>query len=357
MSALTIGLSLSPTWLRGDAWRRADSRVEEMYSLEFSLRAAELAEQAHLDFVFKPDALTLDPQGLAGGAGFSGLDPFVLMSALAARTERIGLIPTVSASYSSPFAVARQLASLDRISRGRAGWNVVTSLGGRENFGELTAPADPYANASDFVRVVEELRQSFPAEALRFDRDGGAFADPALVRRIGAVGRYSSAGPLTTPALSREPLPMLHAGGSPASELFAIAHADGVFTMSPDAGSAAALRDRLRSPRSPRVLPGLALCLAASRAEAEDLAAGSGSGDGRGARHWTIVGTPDDAVAEILDWHRAGAIDGLIALPMASWGSLELFLREVVPALAAQGAFRTDYTGTTLREHLEDGRG
>ncbi|GAB2958114.1 hypothetical protein GCM10027280_53530 [Micromonospora polyrhachis] len=364
MTLLHIGLSLSPTWLRAGSWRRPDSRVEELFTADFFVEAARSAEAAHLDFLFKPDALTLDPASVEHGLGFSALDPTMLMAALVAETTRIGLVPTLSSTFAHPFTTARQLQSLDRLSAGRAGWNVVTSLGGGENFADRDVPADPYVNAVDFVTVVEGLRQSFPARALHHDRTAGVFADPAALSQVPPHGRYASAGPLSVPALSDEPLPLLHAGGSPASVDFAARFADAVFAMTAETSDGVALRGRLHAgagaagrKRAPLVLPGVSLCLAPTRAQAEELANENQPGPTSPAhvRHWTIVGTPQDAVDEILRRADAGAIDGVIALPAASWGSLHLFTSEVVPALAAAGRFRTAYSGTTLRGHLAEG--
>lgn len=358
MTRLTIGLSLSATWLRAQAWRRRDSRAEELFRAEPYLEAARLAERAHLDFLFRPDALSLDPASVAAGPGFSSLDPIVLLTLLAHETERIGLVPTVSTTFAHPYTVARQLQSLDRVTAGRVGWNAVTSLGGGENFGEREHPDDPYADAEDFVAVVEGLRQTYPAEALLLDRAKGRFADPSLLSTVAPRGRHDSAGPLTVPAVSSRPWPLLHAGGSPASLGFAARHADAVFAMTKTAPEGVALRARLRDAapgRRVRVLPGLSLCLADSRAEAVALAEAGDGSPGR-VRHWSVVGTPADAVDGILERHRTGAADGLIALPAGSWRSVELFCAEVVPALAAAGVFRSEYTGSTLHEHLaEDG--
>ena len=128
--------------------------------------------------------------------------------------------------------------------------------------------------------------------------------------------------------------------------------------MTASPAEAAALRTALNAgdaDRKVRILPGLSLCLADTRARARALAEDTGDSPAH-VRHWSIVGTPQDAVDAILRWHGTGAIDGFIALPTGSWRSLELFCREVVPELAAAGAFRTHYSATTLRGHLQENR-
>lgn len=183
---LNIGIALSPIWLRGEAWRRDDSRVEEMFSLSPYVELARKAEAAALDFLFCPEAGYLRSDSVGGTPGFATLDSFTLVTALTSVTARIGLIPTVQTAYTHPFPVARALASLQQISGGRAGWNVVTALGGEKNYG-LDTPLgseERYARASEFVEVVNALWDSFPAEAFVADRASGVFTDPGKVKAI-----------------------------------------------------------------------------------------------------------------------------------------------------------------------------
>ncbi|WP_402463427.1 LLM class flavin-dependent oxidoreductase [Isoptericola aurantiacus] len=341
---LRLGLSLSPTWLRGAAWRREDSRVEDLYTARDLVRAAVDAEAAGVDFVFKPDAPSLDVAALAGDPGFSGPEPTVLLTAVAAVTSRIGLVTTVSTTFAHPYATARTLYSLDQLSGGRVGWNAVTALGGHEQYlrGEMPSSSERYARALELVDVVQRLGESFPPEAVIVDREQGRYADVGLIRRIDHDGdHFRVAGPLTTPARGR--LPLLQAGGSPAGRDLAARVADGVFAATPDADDGVALRRDLatravahgRDADAVAVLPGLSLFLAGTRPAARELF--ERSAGRRGAAHWTVVGTPDDAAEQIADRAAAGALDGVIALPGGSVDSLRLFLQEVVPALDAAG--------------------
>lgn len=337
-----IGLSLSPTWLRGDSWRRADSRVTGLLDGEALIEAAVMAERGGLDFVFKPDALSLTVEAVGAWPAQTGPDPIVLMSAIARETSRIGLIPTCSATFAPPYLVARELQTLDRLSHGRAGWNVVTSLGGAENFDAPERTSDErYRDARDMIDVVRSLHASYPAAAVFADPDG-VYADAALLRTVDPIGRFSVRGPLTVPAAVDEPMPLLHAGGSPASRQLAAERADAVFAMTPTVEAGRELRADLASRSEgapPRVLPGLALCLAGTRAEAERLHRAAMAGHGGGAAHWTVVGTPSDAADEIERRLDSGAADGVIALPMGSWHSIELLVAEVVPSLIDRGVF------------------
>lgn len=362
MRRLKIGLCISPFWARGAKWRLPDSRVEEIFSPGLQLEMASLAEAAHLDFLWKPDSLLLDPRALETGPALSSLEPVTLMGLLAASTRRIGLIPSVSSVYAQPYTLARQLQTLDLLSEGRVGWNVVSSLGGGDNYASQPRPVDPVANAHDFIEAVEGLRQSYPAESLKMDRASGQFADVARIRRVAKVGRYPAAGPLTTPARSEQRLPLLHAGAVQRISGFVARHASAVFVTQEDVEMGQAqvryLDDAAESlglRRRPLVLAGLALCLADSAAEAAALA-GKNDHDQlpHGARHWRVVGTVGDAVNAIVARARAGVVDGLLLLPTGSWRSLELFTTQVVPSLAALGLFRESYGATTLAGHLAE---
>src|SRR5699024_7361683 len=115
---LTIGLSLSPTWVRGQSWRRPDSRVEELFSAGPYVGTTQRPQAACLDLVFKPIALELNTESLAQGPVFSADEPIVLLTADAQATEHISVIPPVSSTYFHPYTRARQLQSHDHLSGG-----------------------------------------------------------------------------------------------------------------------------------------------------------------------------------------------------------------------------------------------
>lgn len=426
---LCIGLSLAVTWLTGDGWRRPGSGVERIHSADFYREIARRAERAGLDFLFRPDALFLDPQALERSPGFSSLDPTVLLAAIAHATSRIGLVTTASTSFNPPYVVARQLQSLSWISDGRAGWNVVTSLDGSRNFGEAAMAPSPrrYAKALEFTRTVLRLWQSYPHDALLIERASGRFADAGRIAAIEHDGDFFQVqGPLNTPAHPSGRLPLFQAGASPSGRDFAARIADAVFAASPDIAAGVELRHDLRRraagygrrPDAIRVLPGLSLYLGESADEARELYRLTHARHDRarrldylrnmlgldlaalapdqpvtpdllpdvaqpvpsrthadllrrliqrerpsveallarpevvGSAHWVVVGTAEDALQEILARVAAGAADGFIALPGGSIRSLDLFLDELVPRLVERGLFRSEYTGTTLREHL-----
>lgn len=279
---LHIGMSLAPTWLSGDAWRRADSNVEGMFDSAFYVDVAQRSEAAHLDFVFRPDSLFLDTRMLDSGPGFASLDPTMLMASLARETRKIGLLSTISTTFYPPYIAARQILSLHHLSKGRAGWNIVTALDGNANFGldEMPSADDRYARAAEFTDVVKSLWDSFPAEALRIDRESGRYAQSDMVRQIDHTGQYFTVkGPLNLPNYAKARVPLIQAGASPVGRHFASSIADAIFASTPDRDAAIDLRRDLReratkhgrSPDAIKVLPGLSLYLASSRAEARDL--------------------------------------------------------------------------------------
>lgn len=428
-SPLCIGLSLAATWLSASGWRRPDSRVEQLHGAPFYRDVARRAEQACLDFVFRPDALFLDVPALARGPGFSSLDPALLMAALAQDTRHIGLVTTAATSFNPPYVVARQLQSLDWISEGRAGWNIVTALDGSRNFGDAPMPpsAQRYRKALEFTEVVRALWRSYPQEAVLADRESGQYADVTRIAPIAHRGEYFSVlGPLNVPGRAHGRIPLFQAGASDWGRDFAARVADAVFAATPDIECGVALRrdlrqralDHGREPAAIRVLPGLSLYLAASRAQARDLHRAAHADQDRARQrlyvgralgldlerldpdqpitvrmlgqpgpdmrspthvqllrrlvereqpclrellarpeaaasaHWTVVGTVDDAVAEIQRRAEAGAADGFIALPGGAMQSLDLLLDGVMPRLAAMGLARRAYAGTTFASNL-----
>lgn len=357
---LLTGFTAAPTWMRGQAWRRADSRVEELLSGAPIVDAVVLAEQAGFDAVFRPDALTLPIDTIREDPAHLGLDPVVQAAPLAAATHRITLIPTVSATFSEPYPVARQLVSLEHLAPGRIGWNVVTSRTGDGQFSVARLPdsAARWRRAEELIDAVESLRAGFPAAALRVDRTGGTLVDPALVRPSDHVGEhFRVAGPLPLPGAVPEAgaaprrLPLLIAGGGPAQAL-AGRRAAAMFAAAVDPLAGRAQRSAIRDAAAaagradpPRLLPGLSLLLADTREQARELArtsAPAGAGRPPGGPHWTVIGTPEDAVASIAERARDGGLDGFIVFPIGWWRSVELVCGAVMPRLRELGLIASE---------------
>ena len=209
------------------SWREPWSRADEVVRLSLYADLTAKAEAAKLHTVFEADGLTTDPADPQ-----PGLEPVTLLSALSARTDRIGLIGSVSTSFTEPYNLARQIASLDHISGGRAGWNIVTSAWGEQNFGKPLPPHDErYAVAEEFTSLVERLWASWDPDAIVCDVDRNLFVDPAKVHSVDWVSdHFSVRGPLDVPATPQGRPILAQAGSSTAGKDFGARHADVVFT-------------------------------------------------------------------------------------------------------------------------------
>jgi FMN-dependent oxidoreductase (nitrilotriacetate monooxygenase family) len=279
---IVIGLALAGSWLSKSGWRRDDSAVEEMHLPDMYLELAKRAEAQSLHFLFRPDTQFLKQHMLATEPGFSSVEPISLLSYVAAHTRSIGLVATLSTSFFPPYIAARQLQSLQWMSRGRAGWNIVTALDGQQNFGIERMPSSEqrYAIAQEYVQVVKALWDSYPASAIKIDRETGEYADPSQVEPIDFQGQYfSSQGPINTPTYPQGRVALFQAGASEDGRTFAAQHADAIFAAAPDISSSLELRDDLRrraisfgrDPDSLKILPGLSLFLAETREQAQQL--------------------------------------------------------------------------------------
>lgn len=293
-SPLVIGMTLAPTWLNGNGWRRADSGIEGLMTLDYYTSLARRAEAAGMDFLFRPDTLFMPGQGNGPGGPAGGLDPTLLMAALIGATSRVGLLTTLSATFLPPWYVARQLMSLHWLSEGRIGWNIVTALDGHRNFGHDAMPdtATRYQKADEFHDLVQALWASFPAGAVRNDRATGRALNAELIRPVNHEGaHFSVAGPLSIPARPGPRIPVFQAGASELGRQFAARVADAVFAATPDIAAAIEQRSDLIARaralgrgRAPLFVPGLSLFLADSRAEAQDLYAETHRGADEGRR-------------------------------------------------------------------------
>jgi N-acetyl-S-(2-succino)cysteine monooxygenase len=260
------------------AWRRPTSRAEEASSLGLHADLAACAERGLFDALFIADGLYLDtprmerePMGL--------FEPITMLSAMAGRTSHIGLIGSISTTFSAPYNTARQLAALDLISGGRAGWNIVTSSGGAENFGDTPLPShgERYRRAEEFVDAVVALWNSWADDAILVDREAGIYADPERIHPIGFVGDYFSiAGPLNLPRSPQGQPVLAQAGSSEDGRRFAASRAELVFTAQQTLeDSVAFTRDMKaravaagRDPEKLKVLPGVCPFIGSTEAEA-----------------------------------------------------------------------------------------
>ncbi|WP_043635310.1 NtaA/DmoA family FMN-dependent monooxygenase [Nonomuraea candida] len=399
--------------------RTAERGRFDFFFLAEGLRLRELKGRIHdLDVVGRPESLTV-------------------LSALAAVTHRLGLAGTVNTTFNEPYELARRLATLDHLSGGRAGWNVVTTsdafTGANFRRGGYLDRADRYERAAEFVRLARELWDSWRPDAVLADRVGGRFLRQDAIGTVAHHGpHFSVEGRFTLPRGPQGRPVIIQAGDSGEGREFAAAHADVIFTghgsLEEGRRFYADVKGRLarygREPHQLKIMPGATYALGDTEEEAAENAAHirraqvgpqtaiafleqvwgrdlsaydpdgplpdvdpdlseTGVSQGRVAikdraavaakwralaeeKHLTIrelviemtgrqtfIGTPR-TVARLIDEHvRADAADGFILIPHLTPGGLDDFVARVVPLLQERGAFRADYTGTTLREHLD----
>ncbi|MGF7153449.1 LLM class flavin-dependent oxidoreductase [Novosphingobium gossypii] len=390
--AFLQGIGFFPT-----GWKHERARPEGVFSMDYYARVARLAEQGRFDAIVFGDQL--QSRGAGGRTperlAMPTLDPVTLLTAMAAVTQHIGLVATVSTTYNSPEMLAERFGTMERITGGRSGWNIVTTAhpDTAPNFGERELPPKDarYRNAVEVVARACELWA-------QMDREG-----PAL--------------PQGRPVL-------VQAGQSPDGRDFAARTAEAIFCPAASINAGIDFRNDLRArvagvgrnPDGVRIMPGLSCVLGSTEEEARaehtailDLAddalaieylseslccdltgfdplgqipvdailaatllppadvaraitPGAEKGTPLGAfaanfmrhprGHNVFIGTPEQMADMMIEWRDAGACDGFTLQPSLMPGGLEDFVERVVPILQARGRLRTDYPGATLRETL-----
>jgi FMN-dependent oxidoreductase (nitrilotriacetate monooxygenase family) len=223
-AGLVLGLLLGGPSRR---WQEIFKDSQPRPDLDFYTDQARKAEAAKIHTIFLADGVTANKK-----APDLGLEPVTLLSALATVTDRVGLIGSVSTSFTEPYNLARQIASLDHISRGRAGWNLVTSAWGGEQFGKVLPAHDArYAIATEYVGAVKALWDSWDADAVVADRERNLLVDPAKVHEINWKSEHFSVqGPLSIPRSPQGRPVIAQAGSSEPGKTLGAGHADLIFT-------------------------------------------------------------------------------------------------------------------------------
>lgn len=280
---MTLTTFVMPLGYHRNSWRRPGSRAEEVPGLDYLTDIAQMAEAAKLDALFFGDVVHATST-MRGDTMMNGFyEPMTTLAALAARTSRIGLIGTMSTSLNEPYNVARQLASLDHLSNGRAGWNIVTSADGFQNFGmeNTPPPEDRYRRAAEFVNVVQALWDSWSDDAVIADREAGHWLDTDRLRPIDFVGEhFAVAGPLNMPRPPQGHPVLVQAGSSGPGMALGTSVADAIYTAQPDydralefyASCKRMVSDAGRDPNLVRVLPGIVPVVAETQREADAIA-------------------------------------------------------------------------------------
>ncbi|TDF95429.1 LLM class flavin-dependent oxidoreductase [Paenibacillus piri] len=409
------------------AWRYPDTEAAGILDPSFYERFAQTAERGKFDMLFLADSLALLGRSPAHTVSVRP-EPITLLSYLAGVTSRIGLAATVSTTYHEPYNLAREFATLDHLSGGRAAWNVVTSSRNEEaaNFSQERHPehAVRYARAKEFIKAAAALWDSWEDDAIIADRASGQFAHPDKVHRIDHQGSFFKIrGPLNAPRPPQGRPVIIQAGASEAGRLLAAETAEVVFTAWQTIeeaqlfyGNVKSLLARFgRTPDQLKIMPGIFPVIGTSEAEAREkeqalqqlvlpevglsmlsgslnvdlsgypldgplpelpeleavnggksrfqLVADMARRDGltirqliyrvTGARgHRTIHGTPVQIADQLEAWFTQAACDGFNIMPPYLPGGLDEFVDQVIPELQNRGLFRTEYNGTTLREHL-----
>jgi FMN-dependent oxidoreductase (nitrilotriacetate monooxygenase family) len=418
---------MRPVSIHTGAWRYPGAIRDANFNFPAIKRFAQKLEQGKFDAFFMADhlgVLNMPIEALKRSHTVTSFEPFTLLTALAGVTERIGLVATASTTFDEPFHVARRFASLDHLSGGRAGWNIVTTANpeNAKNFGYEEHPdhAERYARAREFYDVVTGLWDSFADDAFIRDAESGIFFDPDRLHTLNHKGRhFSVSGPLNIARPVQGWPVIVQAGASEPGRQLAAETAEAVFGAEPtlEGGKRfyADIKGRMakigRDPDHLKILPAAFVVVGETVEDAKakrarlnnlvhydsgihslsailaydvsgfdpdgplpelpetnasktqrtqfveaahtknltirQLAARAGSYSGL-----AFVGTPLTIADEMERWLEERGSDGFnVMFPYLPEG-LDDFVDKVVPELQRRGIFRTEYEGTTLRDHL-----
>jgi FMN-dependent oxidoreductase (nitrilotriacetate monooxygenase family) len=284
---MKLGLFLYGTGHHIASWRDPGVVPDANRSLRHYIDITRTAERALFDFAFNADSNSSfgpdDPEIWRRTTNGMRLEPLTLLGALSAVTSHIGLISTATTTYLDPFHVARMFATLDQLSQGRIGWNVVTSSATSEAFNfshDKHAPhADRYRRAAEFIEVAQGLWDTWEDDAFVMDKAQGQFFDPAKLHMLHHKGEHFSVrGPLMIPRSPQGQPVIVQAGQSDAGRDLAARTAEVLFTVQQQLAPAQAFYSDLkarvakygRSPDSLRIMPGVLTVVGRTREEAQE---------------------------------------------------------------------------------------
>ncbi len=281
MSKMTLNLAAMGVGMHLAAWRYRDDTPYSYLDVDFYKNLGRQAEAAGFDAFFLADTLIASEENFER-PNYGALDPTIVLAAIASVTQNIGLIATATTSFVDPYTFARRFATLDQLSRGRIGWNIVTTFlpAVAANFGMDNLPqgAERYAMANEFIDVVNALWESWPTQAQVGDRAGGVFADADLIKPINHAGKYYKVkGPLTLPCRDTGRPALVQSGTSEEGRQLAVRVADAVFTAQNTLSDAKVfyadmkrrVREAGRDADSLKILPGLFTVIGKTEAEAK----------------------------------------------------------------------------------------
>ncbi|VVD97856.1 nitrilotriacetate monooxygenase [Pandoraea aquatica] len=285
---MRLGVSMRYLGYHMAAWRHPDVPADGAIDFHYFLESARKAEAAKFDMIFFADGVGVrasdtPPGSAARDAKNAELEPLTLLAAIGACTKHIGLVGTASTTYNEPFHIARKYASIDHISAGRAGWNVVTSWSQQEawnfNRDEHLGYEERYERADEFVDVVKKLWDSWEDDAFIRDKASGIFYDESKLHVPHHKGKHFKVrGPLNSARTPQGRPIIVQAGAADAGREIAAKNADVVYSVSFDIQSAKAYYDDLkgrlakygRTPDQLLIMPGLTPYVGRTRQEAQD---------------------------------------------------------------------------------------
>jgi N-acetyl-S-(2-succino)cysteine monooxygenase len=283
---IKLGMFLRPAGHHIAGWRHRDAWADGGLNFDTYVTMARTAERGLFDLMFSADALTgerYDRDSLSRTSYVAWIEPMSLLTALAPLTRNIGLVCTATTTYDEPYHIARRFASLDLISGGRSGWNVVTSANAAEseNFGreEHMPKRDRYRRAREFVEVVRGLWDSWDDDAFVFDKQQGRFYDPDRRHVLNHHGEFFNVrGPLTVSRSPQGQPVVVQAGASEDGRQLAAETAEVVFCAHQTLDAArqfyADVKGRMercgRDPDHLKIMPGLSVVAGRTRQEAQD---------------------------------------------------------------------------------------
>lgn len=281
---LHLGLFIYPAGHHIAGWRHPSVAAGTVCGFDYYRQQAQLAERGKFDLFFVGDMLAAREKDgrVVAESGLNNLDSISITAALSAVTERLGFVATLSTTYNEPYYIAERFASLDHISNGRAGWNIITTANddaaynfSRKSHMEKTLR---YQRAKEFIDIVTGLWDGWDNEALVADRERGIFADPARIRAIDHKGQFFAVrGALDLPRPVQGWPVLVQAGGSPAGIDFAAQVGEVIFAAQQKLDEARSFRTAVqqrmrqygRPPDTLKILPGLSPILGSTEAEAK----------------------------------------------------------------------------------------
>ena len=425
---MNLGMFYWPCGHHLAAWRHPGGVADSGANLPHLIELAQIAERGLFDMFFMADSVSFwrgDIEAMTHDSFGTWIEPFTLMCALAPHTKHLGLVCTSTTTYDQPYSLARRFASLDLISGGRAGWNMITSANKAEaaSFGlaEHMEKADRYRRGREFAHVVRGLWNSWEDGVFVRDKESALYYDKDKLHVLEHVGEHFRArGPLNVPPSPQGEPVMVQAGASDDGRALAAETAEVIFgaqqTLEGAKAFYADVKGRMpafgRDPDGLKIMPGLLVSVAATGEEAQrkydelqdliDPRAGMQLLSRRldfdltgydvdgplpempenkivstrrelfveiarrenltirdlyrriaGARgHMEVIGSPTEVVDLMEQWVSEKACDGFNIMPPVFPESLDDFVDLVVPELQRRGLYRTEYTGTTLRDNL-----